>query len=304
MKEKSEIHYFKSISQLLQELQLPAPNHPLIALVNYNGVKVQQLERGRKNCIDFYKISFKLSFKGQTKYGRGYYDFEEGGLAFLQPRQIVASPDNLGDYEGWALYFHPDFIRNYALGKMMNKYGFFAYDVSEALFLSAKEKEVISDLFNSIAKELSGNIDQYTQDVLVSQLELLLNYSNRFYNRQFITRKTVNNDIINKLDKLLDNYFNAGEGLHNGVPSVLHISEELQLSQRYLSDMIKSLTGLTTQQYIQNSMIERAKDKLSTTKLSVSQIAYDLGFEHSQSFSKLFRASTQLTPLQFRKSFD
>ncbi len=304
MQQQSNINHIKSISQLLRELGLPAPLHPLIALVDYNNVSAEMLPKGQKISIDFYKISFKLTFKGKTKYGQGYYDFEEGGLAFLKPKQIVVSPENIENYEGFALYFHSDFIRNYPLGNTINQYGFFSYDVLEALFLSAKEKETISNLFASIANELNNNIDSFSQDVLVSQIELLLNYSNRFYNRQFITRKAINHDIITSLDKLLDIYFEGEDSFKNGLPSVKYISTELKLSQRYLSDMLHSLTGLNTQQYIQNAIIEKAKEKLSTTNLSVSEIAYKLGFEHSQSFSKLFKKKMDISPLEFRRSFN
>ena len=288
----------------MNELGLPKPLHPLITLIDYNSVSAEMLEKGQKISIDFYKISFKPEFKGQTKYGRGYYDFEEGGLAFLKPGQIVFTPEAADNYVGFALYFHPDFIRNYPLGNLIGQYGFFSYDVSEALFLSAKEKEIIDNLFASIADELDTNIDQFSQDVLVSQIELLLNFSNRYYNRQFLTRKAVNNDIINRLNQLLDSYYDKDGGLKNGGLTVQHICEELRLSQRYLSDMLKSLTGFTTQQYIQNAMIEKAKQKLSSTELSVSEIAYGLGFEHPQSFSKLFKTKTNLSPVEFRRSFN
>ncbi|MFT4203366.1 MAG: helix-turn-helix domain-containing protein [Chitinophagaceae bacterium] len=288
----------------MRELELPAPLHPLIALIDYNNVSIELFPKGQKISLDFYKISFKPTFKGQTKYGQGYYDFEEGGLAFLKPKQVVFSPEDTESYEGFALYFHSDFIRNYPLGNAINQYGFFSYDVSEALFLSAKEKEIITNLFASITNELDNNIDSFSQDVLVSQIELLLNYSNRFYNRQFITRKIVNHDIITSLDKLLNNYFEEENRLKNGLPSVKYISTELKLSQRYLSDMLRSLTGLNTQQYIQNAIIEKAKEKLSTTNLSISEIAYELGFEHSQSFSKLFKTNTNVSPLEFRQSFN
>jgi AraC-like DNA-binding protein len=285
-------------------LELHAPLHPMIALVDYRKVPMETFPRGQKISLDFYKISFKTAFTGQIKYGQGYYDFEEGGMAFLKPRQIVFPPEEIESYEGIALYFHPDFIRNYPLGKTIHQYGFFSYDVSEALFLSAKEKEIIAGLFASIAVELENNIDSFSQDVLVSQLELLLNYSNRFYSRQFITRKAVNNDIVSSLDQLLNRYFEEGNSLKNGLPSVKYISSELKLSQRYLSDLLSSLTGQNTQQFIQNTIIEKAKEKLSTTNLSVSEIAYELGFEHSQSFSKLFKARTNFSPLEFRQSFN
>lgn len=304
MQTPSEIHTIKSISQLMRLLELPAPLHPMIALIDYRNVPMEKFPKGQKISLDFYKISFKTTFKGQIKYGQGFYDFEEGGLAFLKPKQVAFSPEDTENYEGMALYFHPDFVRGYPLGKTINQYGFFSYDVSEALFLSAKEKEIIAGLFNSIAHELNNNIDSFSQDVLVSQLELLLNYSNRFYNRQFITRKAINHDIITALDELLNSYFDEGDSLKNGLPSVKYVSSELKLSQRYLSDMLRSLTGLNTQQYIQDVIVEKAKEKLSTTNLSVSEIAYELGFEHSQSFNKLFKTKTKVSPLEFRQSFN
>ena len=304
VKREENICHFSSISQLLRELGLPAPSHPLIALVNYNNVPSDTFRKGAKISLDFYKVSFKNQFSGQIKYGQGYYDFEEGGLAFLKPKQIVFASDNMESYEGYVLYFHPDFIRNYPLGNSIDHYGFFSYSVSEALFLSAIEKNTISNLFGTIAGELLNNIDPFSQDVLVAQIELLLQYSNRFYNRQFITREVINHEIIATLDKTLDQYFENEMGLQNGLPSVQHISRQLNLSQRYLSDMLRTLTGLNTQQYIQNKLIEQSKDLLSLTSLSVAEIAYKLGFEHPQSFNKLFKTKTKLSPLKFRKSFN
>jgi len=303
MQRKPDIHHIESISQLMRELGLPAPLHPLIALVDYSTFSPETLKKGEKISIDFYKISFKPAFKGQTKYGQGYYDFEEGGLAFLKPKQIVFSPEDKDSYQGYALYFHPDFIRNYPLGNSITEYGFFSYDVSEALFLSAKEKEIISHLLETIANELETNMDSFSQDVLVTQIELLLNYSNRFYNRQFLTRKMVNHEVITKLDQLLSDYFNENRGVTNGLPSVQFISQSLKLSPRYLSDMLRSVSGQNTQQYIQQAIIEKAKERLSATNLSVSEIAYALGFEHPQSLSKLFKGKTNQSPLQFRSGF-
>ena len=282
----------------------PAPLHPLVTLVDYSKTSTNSFETGMKISLDFYKISFKNKFSGQVKYGQEYYDFEEGGLAFLKPKQVITTSNNTDSYEGFALYFHLDFIRNYSLGKAINQYGFFSYNVSEALFLSAKEKNIIGHLFNSIVNELENNIDQFSQDVLVSQIELLLNYSNRFYNRQFITRKNINHETITSLDNILNEYFDKDNGLKDGLPTVQYISTKLDLSPRYLSDMLRSLTGINTQQYIQNKVIEQSKDLLSSTTFSVAEIAYKLGFEHPQSFNKLFKTKTNLSPLAFRQSFN
>lgn len=304
MIQKSSIHNFSSISQLMSCLGQPAPLHPLVTLVDYNKTPSNSFEAGIKISLDFYKISFKNKFIGKVKYGQGHYDFEEGGLAFLKPKQVVTTSNNTDSYEGFVLYFHPDFIRNYSLGNAINHFGFFSYDVSEALFLSAKEKNVIGHLFTGFGNELENNIDQFSQDILVSQIELLHNYSNRFYNRQFITRKNVNHEIITSLDNLISEYFNKDNGLKDGLPTVHYISTKLNLSPRYLSDMLRSLTGINTQQYIQNKIIEYSKDLLSSTTLSVAEIAYKIGFEHPQSFSKLFKSKTNQSPLEFRHSFN
>jgi AraC-like DNA-binding protein len=304
MKDKSDIKHYSSISQLTRELGLPVPAHPLVALVDYANVSKSLFETEFKVSLDFYKISFKNSFTGQVKYGQGHYDFDQGGMAFLKPGQLVIASTDKSSYEGFVLYFHPDFIRNYALGTAINQYGFFSYDVSEALFLSAGEKETITRLFGQIGDELKNNIDHFSQDILVSHIELLLNYSNRFYNRQFITRKAVNHEVTVSLDKLLNRYFENGRGLKDGIPSVHYISSELQISQRYLSDLLRSLTGQNTQQYVQHYVIDISKDLLSGSSLSVTEIAYYLGFGHPQSFSKLFKIKTDLTPLAFRQSFN
>ena len=186
----------------------------------------------------------------------------------------------------------------------MIKYGFFSYSVAEALYLSDKEKKVIFSLFDAIALELDNNIDRFSQDVLVSQIETLLNYSNRFYNRQFITRKVVHNDLIAEMESYLSEFFNAGRALLEGPPTVQQLSDHLNVSQRYLSDMLRSLTGQTTQQHIHGKLIEKAKDILSTSNLTIAEIAYQLGFEYPQSFNKLFKSKTKISPLEFRQSFN
>jgi len=292
---------FKNISELTRELGMPKPQHPLVALVNYDVTKISRENAGRSFLIDFYKVSFKKDFKGQVKYGQGYYDFEEGGLAFLAPNQLVTMTGDESSYEGYTLYFHADLIRNYQLGKNINQYGFFSYAVQEALFLSDKEKKVITNLLESIASELDTNTDAFSQDVLVAQIELLLNYSNRYYNRQFLTRKAAHHDLIQKMDNYLASRFADSV---NGIPTVQDVADQLHVSPRYLTDMLKSLTGQSTQQHIHDRLIEKAKLILSTTSISIAQIAYGLGFEHPQSFNKLFKRNTNLSPGAFRKTFN
>lgn len=293
--------FYKSISELMRDLDLPEPLHPLIALVNYDvhGSRLKNVER--RFLIDFYKVSFKRDFRGQVKYGQGYYDFEGGGLAFLAPNQLVKMSGDEGCYEGYTLYFHADLIRTYQLGKNIQQYGFFTYAVNEALFLSEKEKKVIAGLFENIAAELDNNIDAFSQDVLVSQIELLLNYSNRFYNRQFLTRKAIHHDLISQMDSYLAARFEDRSG---GLPTVPEVARHLQVSPRYLTDMLRSLTGQSAQQHIHDRLIEKAKETLSTTRLTIAEIAYQLGFEHPQSFNKLFKRHTNLSPNGFRKSFN
>lgn len=297
-------YVLNNISELMKRLGQPKPLHPLIALINYEDLKVDLADAGTTFITNFYKISFKKEFKGQVKYGQGYYDFEEGGLAFLAPNQVVTMPAEESSYDGYSLFFHPDFIRNYPLGKTISKYGFFSYAVSEALFLSDKEKKIIASLFGTIANELENNIDHFSQDVLVAQIELLLSYSNRFYNRQFITRKAVYNDLIAKMDAYLSMRIDTGQSPLTGLPSVQEVSDHLKVSPRYLTDMLKSLTGQSTQQHIHNKLIEKAKDILSTTTLTIAEIAYELGFEHPQSFNKLFKQKTKVSPVKFRQSFE
>lgn len=304
MKPQSDILTIHSIAELMRLQGQPAPLHPLIALVDYKKVRFNHFDKGKKICLNLYKISFKSQFHGRVKYGQGHYDFEQGGLAFIKPRQIVFSPDDDLSYEGYALFFHPDFIRPYPLNDTIDHYGFFSYSTTEALFLSDREKNIISQQFATIAAELENNIDAFTQSILITQIEQLLNYSDRFYNRQFITRKTLNNEIVSRLDKLLHTYFEDNNALNNGLPSVQYVCSQLQLSMRYLSDLLRSSTGMNTQQYIQHKIIEQAKNLLSATDLSVSEIAFRLGFEYPQSFNKLFKSRTSQSPLEYRHSFD
>ncbi|MEH0152901.1 helix-turn-helix transcriptional regulator [Limibacter armeniacum] len=255
--------------------------------------------------LDFYTVSMKRNLGNKMKYGQHYYDFDEGVLALMSPGQTV-SADNTDNEQatGWWLVFHPDFIRNYPLGKDIKNYGYFSYAVNEALHLSEEEEQMMEGIMQNIQREYQSSIDHYSQDVMVSHLGLLLNYSNRFYNRQFITRKKASNDLLIKVEDLLEDYFNSNKSLGAGLPSVQYISDHLNVSSNYLSDMLRNLTGQTTQQHIHNKLIEKAKELLVTTELTVGEIAYELGFVQPQSFNKLFKSKTNLSPLQYRKSFN
>ena len=239
------------------------------------------------------------------KYGQNYYDFDEGIMTFFSPGQVISTVvDEDIALSGIWLVIHPDFIQNYALAKSIKDYGFFSYAVNEALHLSDQEEAMITDIMQNIDTEYCSIIDGFSQDVILSHIELLLNYSNRFYNRQFITRKNASNDLLSNLEKLLLDYFNGNKVQEFGLPTVLYISEQLNVSPNYLSDMLRSLTGQSTQQHIHDKLIEKAKEILTTTSLSVSEIAYQLGFEYPQSFSKLFESKTNFSPLEFKNSFN
>jgi len=294
---------FNNISALMQRLQLPKPPHPLVALVYYDETKPDVSDAGSQYLLHFYKIAFKSKFNGHAKYGQGSYDFQEGGLAFVAPNQLVELSADLEEHEGYALYFHPDLLFRYPLGKSIHQYGFFSYSVSEALFLSEKEKEVISALFESIRTELGNNIDRFSQDVLVSQIELLLNHCNRFYNRQFLTRNVLHHDLIDQMNLYLKDRFANQQALLSGLPTTREIAAHLKVSQRYLSDMLKSLTGKTTQEHIHLRLVEKAKELLSIHSLTTAEVAYQLGFEHPQSFNKLFKQKTGFSPATFRQGF-
>lgn len=293
-----------SVSQFHTLFDLPKPLHPMISLVD-NKILAVKAETNNSFLLDFYKISYKYSTNGKMGYGQGYYDFNEGGLMFTSPNQLIFTDNEEGaEYHGYTLFFHPNFIRNYPLGKNIKKYGFFSYDTNEALHLSDSEKTTILGLLNSIENELHTAIDEMSQDVIVSYIDVLLNYSNRFYKRQFITRKTVSNDLLLKVEDTLNDYFNNAETLKKGLPSVDFLASQINVSSHYLSDMLRNLTGQNAQQHIHSKLIEKSKDFLMTTNLSVAEIAYQLGFEYPQSFSKLFKKKTNLTPLEFKNSLN
>ncbi len=257
-------HIFNSITELHRALGLPKPLHPLISLVNYADITTDTTEISKGMVFNFYKVSYKKNFTGKFKYGQSYYDFDEGGLSFVSPNQLITAHEDEADYDGYTLLFHPDFISAFPLAK--------------------KIKDKLRNGIPSIGS--------------------LLSYSKRFYNRQFITRKVANNGVLIRTEAILDDYFNSDKGLMNGLPSVQQIAGQLNVTPHYLSDMLRSLTGQNTQQHIHNRLIGKAKELLSTGNLSISEVAYQLGFEHPQSFNKLFKRKTKVSPLEFRQSFN
>jgi AraC-like DNA-binding protein len=297
---KSNPIIFNSLSQLHKAMGQSAPNHPLISILNYGEAAFDPKDYEQGIILNFYKISFKTSFTGRLKYGQGFYDFEEGGMSFIAPGQLLKMQDEEADYSGMSLHIHPDFLRPYSLNSNIKQFGFFSYSAAEGLYLSEREKATILSVYKFIEEELRERIDKFSQDVIISQIELLLNYANRFYDRQFITRKVINNDVLSRLETYLDCYFNDERALTDGLPSVSSAAEALNLTPRYLSDLLRHLVGLNTQQFIHEKVIEKAKEYLAKDELNIAEIAYYLGFEHPQSFTKLFKNKTNLTPLKFK----
>ncbi|MDD4994015.1 MAG: helix-turn-helix domain-containing protein [Paludibacter sp.] len=292
-----------SINELHRMLCLNKPLHPLVSVLD-NDQMLTPAILPANFLFNFYKISYKKTQNGKIGYGQSVYDFDDGGMVFTAPNQLISITEEDTDYAGFSLAFHSDFIRNHVLEGKIKDFGFFSYNTNEALHLSDKERIAIFGVIESIRQELNGSIDDFSQDVIISYIEVLLNLSNRFYKRQFITRKAVNHDLLARMEQLLDNYFKEEKPLNNGLPTVEYMAEQLHISSSYLSDMLRSLTGQNAQQHIHEKLIEKAKEFLVNTKFSVAEIAYQLGFEHPQSLSRLFRRKINLSPLEYRNSFN
>ncbi|SKB69250.1 AraC-type DNA-binding protein [Parapedobacter luteus] len=305
MKRQNKLIRFTSIADVHQAFGLPKPQNPLVSLTRFDKDSPFNPDKAPiYDVLDFYKITFITESSGRLEYGQDYYDFKEGSMMFMAPNQLVGATEYTDVASSYVMLIHPDFLLGYPLAKKIKQYGYFSYSVNEALHLSDNEKEVILSVYRIIEKELHSRIDEFSQDVVIAQVELLLSYANRFYKRQFITRKAVNNDLLQKMEALLDEYFNSRQSLRRGIPTVHYLSAQLHVSPGYLSDVLRSLIGQSAQQLIHTKLIDKAKEKLSTTPLAVSEIAYELGFEHPQSFSKLFRQKTRQSPLEFRAGFD
>ncbi len=302
------VHY-KTISQWFQDWQLPKPEHPLISVFKVDVAKMMHSGDTFTCFCDFYCIAIKrVTGAGdiKLKYGQQPYDFNEGIMSFVSPGQVTSlavEKDVEVKQSGWYLIIHPDFLWNTPLATTIKKYEFWDYAVNESLFLSEKEEETIISIVQNIHRETHANIDKFSKKIIISQLESFLNYAERFYNRQFVTREKANHQILGRLEKTLADYLTSGQPATKGLPTVNEIAALLNISPKYLSSLLRMHTGQNTQHYIHAKLIERAKERISTSNLSMSEVAYELGFEHLQSFSRLFKAKTQLSPLEFRQSF-
>ncbi len=300
------MHTFNTLSEFHKFCALPKPEHPLISVIDYGQVDYQTIENQITWTQNFYSIGLKRNVSGKLRYGQQEYDFDEGLLTFIGPRQVLQFEMLPSEKKpsGWLLLIHPDFLWNAPLAKAIKNYEFFGYAINEALFLSEKEEKTMVDILLHIQQEYRSNLDKFSQNIIIAQLELLLNYAERYYQRQFLTRKINNHEVLVRLEGFLDSYFNGEEAINKGLPTVQSVADTLNVSPNYLSSLLKVLTGQSTQQHIHEKLIEKAKEQLSTTQLSVSEIAYTLGFEHSQSFSKLFKNKTNQSPAAFRASFN
>ncbi|WP_282014867.1 helix-turn-helix domain-containing protein [Marinifilum flexuosum] len=298
----SDIINIKTITELHDIMGFEKPQHPLISIVDFSKVEPIYLGSNIKIVSFLYSVMLKSANCGHLRYGRKTYDFQEGTLFCMAPNQVITTEgvDEPDEYSGWGLFFHPDLIRKSALSKKIQEFTFFTYEVDEALHLSDLEKKNLSELLGRIKDEYSANLDNFSNDVILSSLELFLNYCNRYYGRQFITRSSYNKDILSQLESLLKDYFNTDKAEQFGIPTVKYCAEQLNFSPNYLSDLIKKESGKSVQEHIHYRLIEKAKTKLLSTTNSISEIANELGFEYPQYFSKIFKSKTGLSPVEYR----
>lgn len=296
--------HIKSITQLADSYGAEKPKHPQVVVVDLSKVGVSESMTNVKVIADLYSVVLKTKSPMGVKYGRSYLDFAEGSLYGSAPGQVVEVSDvaAVGDLAGWALYFHPDLIRGHALGSKISSYGFFDYATNEALHLAEQEKQTLSSIVEKIDEECATNIDEYSRDVLVSNIELLLNYVKRYYGRQFITRTTQNTGLLSRFERELNHYFESEQSAQHGLPTVHQLAATLHLSPSYLSDLLKKETGKNAQEHIHFQLIEQAKSLLLNSEETVAEIAFKLGFEHPPYFSRLFKNKTGMSPSKFRFS--
>ena len=296
---KAKYTDINSIAEVHRFYKSEKPKHPLITVIDLANTAPDRPDEKVYYRTAFYTIMCK-KFDGVMHYGRSQYDFDEGSLMFTAPHQVISSSPDLHVTEGWGLFFHPDLLNGTALGRKIQSYSFFHYDTNEALHISDEEKTTLTDCLSKIVKEYSQNMDQHTKSLIVDNLQLMLGYCSRFYDRQFLTRETVSNDLVSKFEEILVGYFSSDALSETGIPDVKYFSSLLHLSPYYLSDLLSKYTGKTTLEHIHLQMIDKAKTMLLGSTDAVSQVAYDLGFEHPSHFTKLFKNKTGYTPSQFR----
>ena len=292
----------ETITEAHRIFGLDKPKHPLVSFYSHSILKKNPEYIAESFVVELYQVLYKECKPGSFNYGRNSYDFQEGSMLFTRPGQVMTMHDWDEDPEstGWTLLFHPDLIRKSNLGKTIDNYSFFSYDVIEALHLSDKERQSIDGLLNKIKEEYSQNIDKHSQKLIISNIELILDYCTRYYDRQFYTRSNLNKDVVSRFEALLKEYYNSGKALDQGIPSVKYCGSELSMSSNYLSDLLKKETGRNAQEHIHFYIIDKAKTQLLSSEESISQIAYGLGFEYPQHFSKIFKAKTGMSPAEYR----
>ncbi len=298
----NDIIHLETITDMHKMLPQASVKHPLIAVIDFSKYQ-EQFNSGMKITLGFYSVMFKNFCANKMKYGQQSYDFQDGSLVCISPRQSISldePTEKKTDISGWGVFFHPDLIRGTSLGKAIKEYSFFTYETNEALHLSDKEKKTLNDIVQKINAELSENIDKHSQTLITSNIELLLNYCTRYYDRQFITRKIANSDLLTKVENVLTTYFRQSDLNQKGLPTVKYLADQVHLSSNYLSDLLKRETGMNAQDRIHYYLIEEAKILLLSSNKSVSELAFSLGFEYPQYFSRLFKSKTGMTPIEYR----
>ena len=300
------MQHFKTLSAYFDYIQLPPPEHPMLSVLFAKGENFLPCPKESSPPIttDCYSISLKKIVKGNLNYGRTEYDFTNGVLIFLAPRQVMQWDSTaVFEQKGFSINFHEDFLKGTELAHQIKKYGFFSYSANEALHLSPKEEKQLASIVENIEIEYHNNQDKFSKDIILSQLSTLLKYANRFYERQFLNRKELSNSLLEQFNKQLDIYFESGQLQEKGIPSIDQIAEKLSVSQRYLSDTLKKETGKTTTEHLQLYLIDEAKNILLNPSKSISEVAYELGFEYPQYFSRLFKKKEGISPSKFRAMY-
>jgi len=300
------MQHFKILSAYLDYLKLPGSEHPMLSVFTSKGNGFLPCPRESSPPItnDCYSVSLKKFVKGNLNYGRTKYDFTHGALIFIAPRQVLQWDSSVVfKQKGFSINFHEDFLKGTVLAKQIKKYGFFSYSANEALHLSPKEEKQIESIVENIDLEYQNNQDEFSKEIIISQLSTLLKYANRFYERQFLNRKELSNNLLEQFNLQLSNYFESGQLQEKGIPSIEQIANKLSVSQRYLSDTLKKETGKTTTEHLHLHLIDKAKNILLQPNKSISEVAYELGFEYPPYFSKLFKKKEGISPTEYREKY-